>query len=142
MGIRRAGLILFLWGSLATGHALAGDVVVIAHPSVPRLDSVTVERIYTGKIVEVGGVRVTPLDLVAGHPLRGRFLARWLDRDEERYSAYWTVRRYVGKGVPPSAVPTAAEMIRLVSGMPGAVGYVDEADVKADVKAGVNVLVR
>lgn len=138
MGIRRASLILSLCGCLGTGHALAGDVVVITHPSVPRLDSVTVERIYTGKVVEVGGVRVMPLDLVTGHPLRGRFLVRWLDRDEERYSAYWTVRRYVGKGVPPSQVQTTADMIRLVSGTPGAVGYVDEADVKAP----LNVLVR
>lgn len=138
MGIRGAGLILFLWGCLTAGHAHAGDVVVIAHPSVPRLDGVTVERIYTGKVVEVGGVRVMPFDLATGHPLRGRFLVRWLDRDEERYLAYWTVRRYVGRGVPPSQVPTTAEMIRLVSGTPGAVGYVDEADVKP----GVNVLVR
>lgn len=142
MGFRRAGLILFLCGNMVSGHALAGDVVVIAHPSVPRLDNVTVERLYTGKIVEVGGVRVTPFDLVAGHPLRGRFLARWLDRDEDRYSAYWTVRRYVGKGVPPSQVPTTAEMIRRVGATPGAVGYVDEADMKGDVKAGLTVLVR
>lgn len=140
MGVRRASLILHLClsGSLVSGHALAGDVVVIAHPSVPRLDGVTVERIYTGKVVEVGGVRVMPLDLTPGHPLRGRFLARWLEKDEERYLAYWTVRRYVGKGVPPTQVPTTAEMIRLVSATPGTVGYVDEADLKP----GVNVLIR
>lgn len=49
---------------------------------------------------------------------------------------------YVGKGVPPSQLPTTAEMIRLVSGTPGAIGYVDEADLKGDVKAALNVLVR
>lgn len=138
MGIRRAGLSLLLWA----GHAFAGEVVVIAHPSVPRLDNVAVERIYTGRVVELGGVRVMPFDLVVGHPLRGRFLARWLDRDEERYSAYWTVRRYVGKGGPPSQVPTVAEMIRLVSTTPGALGYVDEAEIRAEVKGSVTVLLR
>lgn len=133
--VRGLGFVLAL---VAGVGAAAGEVVVIAHPSVPRLDGVTVERIYTGKVVEVGGVRLTPFDLTAGHALRVRFLARWLDRDEERYTAYWTVRRYVGKGVPPSQVPTVADMIRLISTTPGAVGYVDEAEVKA----GMNVVAR
>ena len=36
-----------------------------------------------------------------------------LSRDEARYTAYWTVRRYVGKGVPPLEVASTADVIRL-----------------------------
>ncbi len=116
----------------------AGNVVLIGHPSVPRLDRMAVERIYTGKIVEVGDQRIMPLDLPPDSPVRSRFLSRWLSRDEARYTAYWTVRRYVGKGVPPLEVATTADVIRLVSTKPGAVGYIDEADVTP----GMNVVAR
>lgn len=130
-------LVALAWGGLAPA-VHAGDVVLIAHPSVPRLDRATVERIYTGKVVEVAGIRVTPIDLPVGDVVRNRFLARWVGRDEERYTAYWTVRRYVGKGVPPREAVNAAEVNRLVAALPGGIGYIDEADLRP----GVNVVAR
>ena len=113
-------------------------MVIIGHPSLHHLDRLTVERIYTGNVVEVDGQHVCAYDLPIGDPLRGRFLARWLGTDEDRYTAYWTVRRYVGKGVPPLEVASTADVIRLVSTRPGAVGYIDEADVTP----GMNVVAR
>ena len=41
------------------------------------------------------------MNLKSGVRLRGQFLADLLGMDEERYVAYWTVRRYIGKGAPP-----------------------------------------
>jgi hypothetical protein len=135
--ILRPLLLTLVWGVL--GPAVhAGEVVLIGHSAVPRLDRVTVERIFTGKVVEVGGIRVTPIDLPVGDAVRNRFLARWLGKDEERYTAYWTVRRYVGKGVPPQEAASAAEVIRQVAAMPGGIGYIDEAELKA----GMNVVAR
>ncbi len=125
-------------GALPMAAARAGEVVLIGHPQVPGLDRVTIERIYTGKVVEVGGVRVEPLDLPPDNPLRTRFLGRWLGSDEERYTAYWTVRRYVGKGAPPPEAATAADVIRIVGSRPGAIGYIDSNDIKA----GMNVVAR
>lgn len=125
-------------GALPVAAARAGEVVLIGHPQVPGLDRVTIERIYTGKVVEVGGVRVEHLDLPPDNPLRTRFLGRWLGSDEERYTAYWTVRRYVGKGAPPPEAATAADVIRIVGSRPGAIGYIDSNDIKA----GMNVVAR
>ena len=88
--------------------------------------------------VEVGELRIVPLDLPPDSPLRSRFLSRWLSRDEAGYAAYWTVRRYVGKGAPPLEVASPAEVIRLVATRPGAVGYIDEADLTP----GMNVVAR
>ena len=62
-----------------------------------------------------------------GNRLRNRFLASGLQTDEQRYSAYWTVRRHVGKGAPPRALASVAEMLELVSQTPGAMGYIDAA---------------
>jgi hypothetical protein len=131
-------LLLALIWSLLVPLAHAGEVVLIGHPALPRLDRETVERIFTGKVVEVGGIRVTPIDMPVGDAVRNRFLVRWLGKDEEHYTAYWTVRRYVGKGVPPQEAANTAEVIRLVTTRPGCIGYIDEAELRA----GLNVVAR
>ncbi len=129
-------LAMLPWASQA--HAQAGGVVVIGHPALERLDVATVQRIFTGRVIEVAGVTVNPVNVSQGDPVRSRFLATFLNQDEEKYLAYWTVRRYIGKGVPPREFATASEVIRFVQSTPGAIGYVDESSVPA----GANVLVR
>lgn len=113
-------------------------VVVVANANVHKLDTVTVQRIYTGKVIEVAGVTVTPVNLHAGHALRQRFLSDYLQQSEDNYLAYWTVRRYVGKGAPPRELSNVPEIIAFVQNTPGAVAYLDEADVPAS----MNVVLR
>lgn len=127
-----AGLLL----CLGSGAALAQDFVVVAHPGVPRLDAATLQRLYTGRAIEVAGVPVTPVNLIATHPLRVRFLEQVLDLDNERYIAYWTVRRHVGKGVPPREFRTAAEVAEHVLATPGALGYL----APTDLRPGMNIV--
>jgi hypothetical protein len=111
-------------------EASAG-VVVIGHPSLAgKVDQPTLQRIFTGKVIEVAGVSVTAVNAHLGSPLRNQFLQLFLDQDEDKYTAYWTVRRYIGKGVPPRELATSADIIRFVTSTPGAVGYIDESDVK------------
>ena len=64
-----------------------------------------------------------------GQPLRLRFLNDYLQQTDDAYVAYWTVRRYVGKGVPPRELASVAEVINYVQSTPGALAYLDEADV-------------
>ncbi len=123
--------------ALLAAPAMAG-VVVVAHANMHKLDLPTLQRIYTGKVIEVGGVSVSPINLKAGQPLRQRFLADYLQQTDDAYVAYWTVRRYVGKGVPPRELPTVADVISYVQSTPGAVAYLDEADVPAS----MNVVLR
>jgi ABC-type phosphate transport system substrate-binding protein len=108
--------------------------VIIGNPSVPALDRTTVERIYTGRVVEVGGMRVTPVNLPPGNAIRESFLRDFLAQDEDKYSGYWTVRRYVGKGTPPKELNSSAAVIEYVSKTEGAIGYVDSAEATAGVK--------
>ncbi len=123
---------------VAAGAAQAQDFVVIAHPGVPKVDAPTLQRLYTGRAIEVAGVPALPVNLAPGNAVRERFLAQVLSLDNERYVAYWTVRRHVGKGVPPREFRTAAELADFVQATPGALGYV----APADVKAGMNVVFR
>jgi ABC-type phosphate transport system substrate-binding protein len=118
-------------------HAAAG-VVLIGHAGVPRLDDATVQKIYSGKMVEVSGISVTAVNQRVGSLQRNQFLQTYLNQDEEKYTAYWTVRRYIGKGVPPRELAGSADVINFVQTTPGALGYIDESDVKP----GLNVLLR
>lgn len=136
----RIGLILLLAAGLQgwVGAAWSGMVVVVAHANVRKLDALTVQRIYTGRVVVLDGIPVSPVNLVPGHLLRQRFLAEYLMQDEQSYLAYWTVRRYVGKGVPPRELASTADVIQYVLNTPGAVAYLDEAEVPP----GMNIVLR
>ncbi len=119
---------------VAAGAVRAEGIAVVGHESVPRLDAATVQRIFTGRVVEFNGVQITAVNLARGSSLRGRFLASFVGQDEEKYVAYWTVRRFVGLGMPPAELASSAEVIQFVSRRPGAVGYVDASEVTPGVK--------
>lgn len=123
--------------SLMFGLAHAGEIVVIGHSNVPQMDTATIQKVYTGKVISVSGVSVVPVGVKPGSSVRNSFLHEFLNEDEEKYTAYWTVRRYIGKGAPPTEFDNAAEVIRYVQANSGAVGYIDESDLKP----GMNVIV-
>jgi len=116
----------------------AGGVVVIGNANLIRLDATTLEKIYTGKVIEVEGKPVTAVNANSGSTIRNRFLQVYLNQDEDKYTAYWTVRRYIGKGASPREMSSSADVINFVTSTPGAIGYIDEADVPP----GVNVLLK
>jgi hypothetical protein len=117
--------------ALAVCNAHADNVVVIAHPGLGKLSALTIQRIYTGKTIEVAGVPVVAVNLKPGR-LRDSFLQRYLHQDEDKYVAYWTVRRFIGKGMPPKEMANPADLIRFVQTTPGAIGYIDDSALKPD----------
>lgn len=128
-----------LSAALVPTSAVAADaVLVIGHAALPKLDEGQLQRLYTGRAIEVGGIPVVAVNAPDGSALRQRFLATYLQQDDERYRAYWTVRKHVGKGAPPPQLATAAEVISLVQRQPGAIGYIDASDLRP----GLNVLAR
>jgi hypothetical protein len=127
-------LLLLLTGA---GRAEA-STVVIGHANLPRLDAATVNKVFTGRAIEVAGIVVTAINASAGSTVRSRFLQTYLNQDEEKYTAYWTVRRYIGKGAPPRELASSSEVIDFVQTNLGAIGYIDEADLKP----GLNILIR
>jgi len=123
--------------AFALCEAHAQNVVIIGHAGLSKLNTTTVQRIFTGKAIEVDGIHVTAVNLKSG-ALRDRFLQRYLNQDDEKYTAYWTVRRFIGKGIPPKELLNAAEVIDFVQNTPGAIGYIDEDELKP----GLNVVSR
>lgn len=134
---RSLGLLLALAITWAYAHATDG-VVVIGHENVKHLDTRTVARIYTGRVIQVDGVSVTAINAKVGNPLRKHFLRIYLNQDEDKYTAYWTVRRYIGKGASPREFGNTNDIINFVTTTPGAIGYIKESDIRP----GLNVLLR
>ncbi len=130
-------LFLALVTGLGNSHAAEG-VVVIGNANLQPLDSETVAKIFTGKQIQVGSVYVTAVNADAGTTIRDAFLRTYLKQDESRYTGYWRVRRSIGQGKPPRELANAIDVINFVKSTPGAIGYINEADVLP----GINVLLR
>jgi ABC-type phosphate transport system substrate-binding protein len=114
---------------------LAG-VTVIAHEGLKNLDESTISRIYMGKIIEVNGSAVNPVNLMTGSNTRTQFMNQVLGKEDDSYIAYWVVRRSIGKGVSPKEFGSDKEVIEYVKSTPGAIGYIDSSESKP----GLNVL--
>jgi antitoxin (DNA-binding transcriptional repressor) of toxin-antitoxin stability system len=89
----------------------AGDIVIIGNHNVPKIDLVTIQKIYKGKIVSISDIALKPVNAKLGSPERNQFLENVMNQDEEKYTGYWTVRRYIGKGTPPNELNSTAEII-------------------------------
>ena len=129
-------IVVLLAASLTFANVQAGEIVVIGNSNVPKMDTVTIQKVYTGKFISVSGVNIKPVGFKPGTAVRNLFLQEFLNQDEEKYTAYWTVRKYIGKGAPPPDLGSAAAVISYVQSTPGAVGYIDTADLKP----GLNVI--
>lgn len=127
---------LLLCAFLLSSKVHAGDIVIIGNSNVPQIDLLTVQKIYTGRVIAVSDVHIIPIAVKTGTPTRNRFLQDFMNQDEEKYTGYWTVRRYVGKGTPPNELDSTEAVINFVQSTPGAVGYIDEAELKT----GLNVI--
>jgi ABC-type phosphate transport system substrate-binding protein len=125
-------------GALSQSAAPA-SLMVVANLDTPALDEETLQKIYLGKIVEVDGHPVTPVNLAKGSGLRRAFMEQYLTQDDDKYVAYWTVRRYIGKGTPPREFATIEQQLEFLRATPGAIGYVDDT---IDVRSGLRTLLR
>lgn len=136
------GVLLAAWlALLAAGAGAQQDsdaIVLIGHSSLPRLDGPTVQRLYTGRMVEINGVSIVAVNAPPGSKARERFLTVVMKMDEESYTGYWTVRKHVGKGSPPRELRNAPEMMSFLQATPGAVGYVTASELRP----GLNVVHR
>ncbi len=117
-------LLALLLFSCAVSQSSAENIIVIGNPTLPKLDRVTVEKLFTGRIIEVNGQPATVVNAAPGTLERKQFLATILAKDEDQYLAYWTVRRFIGKGTPPKDCASSREIIEFVKSQPGGIGYI------------------
>jgi hypothetical protein len=144
MRITRNRVIVILLLAIAVGGIVSRGnaaelLFVVAHVDTPTLNEDTLQKIFLGKIVEVNGRQVIPVNLTKGNALRTAFMEQFLHQDDEKFIAYWTVRRYIGQGTPPREFATVDQQLEFLRKTPGAVGYVDD---KTDIAKGLRMLLK
>ncbi|MDF4004707.1 hypothetical protein P3W33_15000 [Luteibacter sp. PPL552] len=132
--VRIAALgLLVLTGGPATAASL--QLVVITAPGAPRLafDKDVLRNVYLKRIfVDADGVKLTPVNLPAGSPLREAFARTIVRMSDERMQAYWDQQYFQGVS-PPYVLGSEDAVVRFVATTPGAVGYVASCHVDASV---------
>ena len=118
--MKTQSLALFAAAWLAAASAAAGDLYVIAQPSL-TVSAEDVRDAYVGDKQMAGGTRLVPLDNASQQK---EFLDRVLKLDPARYNAIWVKKGFRdGLNAPP--VKTGdADVIATVRANPGAIGYV------------------
>ena len=136
--MRKRTIVLLLIAFTSPLSAAEDPVVVIAYESIPKADRPTLQRLYSGRVVSISRQSAVPVSLPPGHRVRQQFLEMILGQNEEQYTGYWLVRRYVGKGAPPQELADVDALVRYVLVTPGAVGYAP----LSKVPLGTNIIFR
>ena len=130
-------LAILAFGFLVCRPAAAGDLLVIANPSVnlnKPLDPERLAAIYLLRITTwPDGSRIIPVNREAGSEARAKFTEGVLKEDNSSLAAYWNEMHFMGK-MPPVVQQSEQAMLAFVRSVPGAVGYISATTVPVDVK--------
>jgi len=73
------------------------------------------------------GMKVRPVDLPVGSPVRQRFSLRVMGKADHAVAAYWDHQVFSGEGVPPPILASEEAAMAFVAENPGAIAYVSAA---------------
>ena len=128
---------------LGMGNAAMAEVYVVvsADSALNELELREVRSIYKGRLTQINGQRVVPLNAAPGSHDRVEFLSSVLNVSELDYTGYWHVRRYSGQGTPPNEVKDQAEMFNQIKADPQRIGYLKvPPGAKPEVPAGLKLI--
>lgn len=126
---------LFVAGLLGCLSAPAFAVNVIVHPSNSSdLDQNAIKRIFLGKSKTFpSGSEAVPMGLDEDTTGYQAFSKSALNKSPSQLKAYWSKLVFTGKGSPPRAIASDAEMLALIAQNPNMIGYI-EGDADGSVK--------
>lgn len=125
---------LMLTGSLTEASA---KVVVIVNKSNPKsgIEKSVLKRIYLGKQTKWdNGEKVSRFDLPKDNKKRQEFSTFFLEKSVQDMESHWISEAVIGGKAAPEIVGSTQLVIEKVAGDPGAIGYIDEADLDGSVK--------
>lgn len=136
MDMPRSWLILPTLFALAPIVPATADVVVVvgAQTGIDRLTQDEVINIFLGRYrVLPTGLAAIPVDQPAASAIKAEFYRKLTNKDLAEINAYWARLYFSGKTSPPLQAGSANEALRIVAATPGAIGYVERAQVDARV---------
>ena len=128
--MKRSSFIIGLGLALACSQAGATtDLVVIANPAsgVERMSRDEVTSIYMGRSKKLpSGITALPIDQTTDGD-KPKFYKELINKELAEINSYWARLIFSGQGSPPRQADNAAEVIEIVSGNKGAIGYIPRA---------------
>jgi TonB family protein len=121
----RIFLVVAGWTTLLGASAFAGDVKVIANPSV-KADSIStreLKSLYLEEKSSFNGAHIEPVIEKHG-PAHEAFLRDYLGQTDDELQKYYQTLVFTGKGLMPKTVSSDAEVVAYVAKTRGAIGYV------------------
>lgn len=131
--MKRVSAVLILLVTLAS-PLVGADLAVVAHPDsqVITLDRAQLINIYMGRYRQFPtGEAALPVDLST---LKERFYRALVSKDLAEINSYWARLVFSGQVSPPLQLQSAEDVLEYVRRNPGALGFVDAAEVPADIK--------
>lgn len=127
--------LLFIAG-LVLSPLVHAEVAVIVHPSnAAALDADAISKLYLGREKSFpDGSAAVPLALAESASAAAEFNDKVLKKSSSQLKAYWSKLLFTGKGTPPKEIASDAEMVKLISGNPNMIGFVDAKAVDSSVK--------
>ncbi len=101
------------------------DLVIVVNPAsgVERQNREEVTALFMGRTKKLpSGLMALPIDQSASGD-RPRFYRELVNKEPAEINAYWARLIFSGQGSPPRQADNAAEVIEIVSGNKGAIGY-------------------
>lgn len=113
----------------AVPQAIAGQLVVIAHPDT-RIEGISMtelHNIYMGISKTFNdGTRAVPVHQAKGQAARQQFFTKVLKKTENQMNRYWSRRKFSGKGNPPDTLADSKAVQKWVMSTPGGLGYIED----------------
>ncbi len=134
MALRTILLSLILM--LLAPHA-AADLVVVANPKsgIERLSQDEVINIYLGRYRRLAsGITAEPVDLAGDVEQKARFYRRLVGKTQAEINAYWARLIFSGRTRPPQVAENVEAALDYVAARPGALAYVERAQVDKRVR--------
>jgi len=132
--VKRFVFILLLIGTCIP--VLSADYVIIVNTanSAADISTANLKRIYTGKISELGGTKVVPINLTLEDATATSFLSDVVGMSPSDYKEFWVNQQVQGQGSAPMVQKSSDAVVAMVSQIPGAIGYIEKDKATADVK--------
>lgn len=110
----------------ATAAAFAGDVLIIANTGVSEknLSPDKIKGIFLGDIPKWGNNEMITLVVCDVEDMHRDFLQKYLKRTESQFRNVWRQNLFTGKGKQPIRTNSVDELIKSVSQISGAIGYI------------------
>ncbi|MEP6883596.1 MAG: phosphate ABC transporter substrate-binding protein [Gammaproteobacteria bacterium] len=118
-----------------TGSDANVVTVVSAKSPITALSKEQIADIFLGKSYRFPeGASATPIDQPEGSSVRGEFYDKVTGKSLAQLKAYWSKIIFTGRGRPPKAASSSAEVKKMLAADLSAISYIDDTQVDPSIR--------